>query len=303
MDALPPTFFKYMPAGTGRIVLTNRTLRWSSPLMFNDPFDVPRELAGGLDPETINAAYTKEISGLLQDPPEDISIYNDVVRRLLEQAKAGRLKGAVKDELVALLLKPGAAKLAIGQGRALWQALVPQLRILCLTESPAHVAMWYHYADEYRGVVLEFRLPSSEQRPTLRPRRVNYPADLPDIYTHDGWGRLMTLGGGGAWSRAVQEMALFSKSTDWQYENEWRLVGSDAAGNAEKLYSDWGFDPGNLVSINLGPLISSEDEAAVMALAAGYPGARVRRVSIGVQRAMTFADALVTSPAPSTGSA
>ena len=38
-------FYKYMSASTAEVVLGNRTLRWSAPTEFNDPFDVPRELS------------------------------------------------------------------------------------------------------------------------------------------------------------------------------------------------------------------------------------------------------------------
>lgn len=41
-------FYKYMPAETAALVLKAGKLRWSSPLLFNDPFDVPRSLAGDM---------------------------------------------------------------------------------------------------------------------------------------------------------------------------------------------------------------------------------------------------------------
>ncbi len=41
------SFFKYMSPGTAKTVLENSTLRWSSPILFNDPFDVPREMSSG----------------------------------------------------------------------------------------------------------------------------------------------------------------------------------------------------------------------------------------------------------------
>ena len=37
-------FFKYMSRDTGRIVLENRTLRWSTPGTLNDPYDVQFDL-------------------------------------------------------------------------------------------------------------------------------------------------------------------------------------------------------------------------------------------------------------------
>jgi hypothetical protein len=48
-------FYKYMTARTARIVLSTRKLRWSSPLMFNDPFDVTQELRLNFDEAKLNA--------------------------------------------------------------------------------------------------------------------------------------------------------------------------------------------------------------------------------------------------------
>jgi hypothetical protein len=36
---MPETFFKYHTAETAKIVLFNHSRRWSSPTLFNDPFD------------------------------------------------------------------------------------------------------------------------------------------------------------------------------------------------------------------------------------------------------------------------
>jgi hypothetical protein len=40
----PERFFKYMSRQTAKIVLANRTLRWSTPALLNDPFDVQFDL-------------------------------------------------------------------------------------------------------------------------------------------------------------------------------------------------------------------------------------------------------------------
>jgi len=59
------SFFKYMTADTARLVLANRTLRWSSPLLFNDPFDVPRELYFDITPVEIANALTQRLADLI----------------------------------------------------------------------------------------------------------------------------------------------------------------------------------------------------------------------------------------------
>ena len=37
-------FYKYVSAKTAKIIISTRKLRWSSPVLFNDPFDVTQEL-------------------------------------------------------------------------------------------------------------------------------------------------------------------------------------------------------------------------------------------------------------------
>lgn len=44
-------FFKYMTRATGRIVLKNRTLRWSTPGTLNDPYDMQFDLHIDVDRE------------------------------------------------------------------------------------------------------------------------------------------------------------------------------------------------------------------------------------------------------------
>jgi hypothetical protein len=40
------SLYKYLSAATAIAVLNSQALRYSSPVLFNDPFDVPRELTG-----------------------------------------------------------------------------------------------------------------------------------------------------------------------------------------------------------------------------------------------------------------
>src|SRR2546428_13969576 len=59
-------FYKYVTAKIAKIVLTTRTLRWSSPVLFNDPFDVTQELRLNFTEEEINAALNNELATLIQ---------------------------------------------------------------------------------------------------------------------------------------------------------------------------------------------------------------------------------------------
>jgi hypothetical protein len=171
------SFFKYMSVATAAIVLQNRTLRWSSPVLFNDPFDVPRELSFGLSPEDIVQALARRMTNLIEEPPEDTSRLEFKVRLRVETVKRD-VSPELKAKLLAGIADTAAAHRPTGQAmdalRAMWRDWIPQFRILCLTESPAHAAMWYHYADQYRGVVLEFRCDDALDNAWLAARPVTY---------------------------------------------------------------------------------------------------------------------------------
>jgi hypothetical protein len=146
------SFFKYMSASTAKIVLANRTLRWSSPVLFKDPFDVPREMSFGLTPVDIVQALSRRMADLIENPPEDTSQLEPKVRLIVETVKKG-IRPEVRAELLEGLKTAAGSHRPTSESmdalRAMWRAFIPDFRILCLTESPAHVAMWYHYADQY----------------------------------------------------------------------------------------------------------------------------------------------------------
>ncbi len=54
-------FYKYVTAEVAKIILATRKLRWSSPLLFNDPFDVTQELRLNFDAAELNAALTDRL--------------------------------------------------------------------------------------------------------------------------------------------------------------------------------------------------------------------------------------------------
>src|SRR5215468_2669909 len=69
-------FYKYMTARTARIVLSTRKLRWSSPLMFNDPFDVTQELRLNFDEAKLNAVMNDRWISLIQEGDPSNSVKN-----------------------------------------------------------------------------------------------------------------------------------------------------------------------------------------------------------------------------------
>jgi len=278
-----------MSAATARAVLTSRTLRWSSPVLFNDPFDVPRELSFGLTPADIVESLSVRMADLIENPPEDTSELAPGVRLIIDTVKRG-ISPQLRAELIDGLKETAALHRPKGESmeslRAMWRATIPEFRILCLTESPDHVAMWHHYADQYRGVVLEFGCDDLRDSAWLMAQQVEYSNAKPDIYTAAGWANLLTH----RQDIAVRKMlnsATFNKSSDWSYEREWRITSFKRPTDTGP-FTDYKFHPEELVGIYLGPMITPEDKDAVISLSGRFPKTHSWISSIGFGRELKF---------------
>ncbi len=283
------SFYKYMSATTARAVLTNCTLRWSSPVLFNDPFDVPRELSFGIAPDEFVRASGKRMRRLIEEPPEDTTRLSPKIRLIVETVKRG-ISPELRAELLAGIAdvtsssNPSGA--AMNELRELWKTWLPDHRILCLTESPSHVAMWHHYADKYRGVVLEFKCIDETDSAWLAARPVTYPPEKPTVYTADGWAELMTLPPEAA-IRAMLNAATYTKSPDWSYESEWRIASFKRPTDTGD-FSDYRFHRQELGAVYFGPMILPDDRLSIRIAAGAFPAARLWDVQIGMSREFSF---------------
>lgn len=258
-------------------------------MLFNDPFDVPREMSFGLTPGDIVGALGRRIAHLIEHPPDDTSDLEPGVRLIVETAKTG-IPSDVKEELLGELRETAISHRPTSENmdalRALWRSLIPDLRILCLTERPSHVAMWFHYADQYRGAVLEFKCDDELDSAWLAARPVAYPTTKPAVYTADGWATLLTMPQASA-IRTIVEVSTFTKAPDWSYEREWRIASLKRPTDTGP-FTDYKFQPNELAAVYLGPMISAADRETLTALAAHYPTAVVWDVAIGMSRDLQF---------------
>ena len=143
--------------------------------------------------------------------------------------------------------------------------------------------MWFHYADQYRGAVLEFDCNDELDSAWLAAKPVTYPATRPEIFEADGWAKLLTMQNE-LTIKTIYHTATYTKSPDWSYEKEWRLASLKRP-NDVGLYTDYKFDARELSSIYFGPLISSADKTFLITAANQYPHVRTFEVSIGMSRA------------------
>jgi hypothetical protein len=283
------SFFKYMSADVAQLVLTNCSLRWSSPVLFNDPFDVPRELSFGITVDALVQALARKMSHLIENPPDDTTRLEPKVRLIVETVKKG-ISAKLRAEIVSSLQDVGTWHRPEGKSmdemRDLWKRWLPDHRILCLTESADHAAMWYHYADKYRGVVLEFLCLDELDSAWLAAEPVKYPEPKPQIYTADGWADIMCLRQDFA-VQSILHTATYTKSSDWKYESEWRIASFKRAADTGD-FTDYKFDRRELGAVYFGPKISSDARLSLGLAAGAFPSAKLWDVSIGLSREFTF---------------
>jgi hypothetical protein len=279
-----------MPASTARLVLENGTLRWSSPSLFNDPFDVPRELLFGITPAEIAEALARRFVSLIDNPPTDTTDLQPDLKRIVDAAAKHGISQELRSELIAAFKGTPETNPSISPSleelRGLWRGWIPEFRILCLTESPAHSAMWFHYADKYSGVVLEFNCNDELDSTWFLAEPVTYGAASADILGADGWAKIIMMPNELA-KRALFHVSTYTKSSDWSYENEWRVVDFKRPSDAG-LFTDRNFDPRELSSIYLGPLTSPADQNSLVTVAAKYPHIRIFKGAIGMSGKFLF---------------
>jgi hypothetical protein len=202
-------------------VLREHKVHCSSPPNLNDPWDCkPWFNSHSLeDPETLEAA----IESFYRHAGDDLQ-YN--LKALWED----RLRNS-HEERVNFIERASRLNIEIISGR----------RIYCLTPHPDSTLMWSHYAENHRGICLEFTTDNPLFGSALA---VIYRSDYPEWTLHEFESP----------QRRAIEM-LLTKAEDWRYEDEYRIVGVQFANNAGYLHPEGDYfrlPPGALKSVIAG---------------------------------------------------
>ena len=87
----------------------------------------------------------------------------------------------------------------------------PDFRVACFTENSESLLMWSHYANCHEGFCIEYGFKDSNERKKLLP--VLYSESRHKIPLQ----RLLE-------NRVAQYLSITSKSDEWKYEKEWRII-------------------------------------------------------------------------------
>jgi hypothetical protein len=214
---IPPRLYKYMRGDENGVLRLFRDgmLRFTQPVEFNDPFEMQPFLKGLADEPTIEnqfheefgATLGPEIEAMLAEltPEQRARVDGDSIRKKFQQQAPqvlSRLK-TMMDAVTPLV------------GRRIYNTVNENLGALCLTEEPTSLLMWTHYAHDHKGAVIEFDAHHAffsrrrGRNDDFRHfRKVTYTQHRPEVFLAD--------------SNAID--FFYFKSTEWEYEHEWRLI-------------------------------------------------------------------------------
>lgn len=218
-------FCKYTTRTAALAIIENKSLRWSSPARFNDPFDHQTGFSWRFTGEELGRAIVDVCERVLNgeqrfEPMHPTSLGQRllIARSLLKHRRAeviAKLKEEAREMATAF---PEARDLL---NRNIVSLLVAS-RVLCLTESHDNVVMWSHYADEHRGVAFKFRRLEDRDHSFCAAQPVQYTTD--PVYFAEATEYVQHLLG-------IRELDLpervwpltLQKHEDWRYEREWRV--------------------------------------------------------------------------------
>jgi hypothetical protein len=259
-------FYKYVAAETAKKILTTRKLRWSSPVLFNDPFDVTKDLRLNFDVAELNAALVEETADLIASAGPVGDTAHPGLKALMavlsgmSQSKRQQIADNVRNDPFE---KTARQMDALAQLRERWSVMVPKLRLLCMSEAPDVTPMWDRYADSYRGAVLQFEAIDELDSVWLVARPVVYQSEPPAIADARTWARCILRKGHQTYNDLFTEYQ-YTKTPDWAYEREWRIASFSPEESGQLSYR--GFDPRELVGVYLGPRCLEQDQADILAL-------------------------------------
>jgi len=281
-DSRKRPFYKYVSPETALAVLESKNLRYSSPLSFNDPFDIQSGLHFEVDLSTLLDKYLDRLHELAAAPEEPVVNREDKWGQIVLLVRAGYPARGFPRQLFEQLFREQFNKLtgvyADTQRRYKeeWSnVLLPGIRVFCVSEDRDSLLMWAHYARNHTGCVFEFWALPDEDNPLSVAKAVEYAETPPPFLSEREW--IDDLMGIKMLDKeSLSRRYAYVKSKHWSYEREWRVwyPYSTSAGPHE----DVPIRPSEFRALYIGCRASKRfSEDAVSLLRQSFPAARAYR--------------------------
>ncbi len=201
MSNKPAKIYRYHSFSARTLAeVKKRTIFFSDPIRFNDPFDCP---------------LPEQLRDMSDDECHE---YLDFCEKAYPE-ELGFLKGKMLDSETCDFIRNQASKLFQENIMDLFRGK----GVCCFSASNTHPLLWGHYADGHKGFCLEFDTNSKYFVEKLN--EVNYSGKLPIFSPLALFRNEFDLQDPGL--KILQDV-LCTKSKAWEYEEEWRLLHNEA---------------------------------------------------------------------------
>jgi len=229
MNSIPNTLYKYRPINLHTLrIISHSQLYFPLSNEFNDPFD------------------SKIIPDLKFNNEEELEKF----LRDVTSANPDVDSQSLKERWYSIELEKFRASMHNDVHK-----FIQTLRLCCLSEKSDSTMMFSHYANGHRGICFEFMVKDDDFFDVLRP--VIYPTVFPTINPSEMC-PYKPISKERLWM--VLEVQFLSKSPDWSYEKEWRILKADAES------ATYSFSEDALTAIIFGCKTTKEDKELIRAI-------------------------------------
>lgn len=198
MEILPKILYKYInwsdkPRDKKKNVLFKNILYFSSPLAFNDPFD-----------SMLPIIFDEEYRNSEKFHWDFLMADNVIGKTHYSKQEIDRI---AKDRF----LNPHKIKYDTNiMTESIQKSIIQRVRISCFTTKRDNILMWSHYADCHRGICIGLITDYMQEKQLFMYAKVNYSKNFPKL------------------KQLTNNPLMYTKSLDWKYENEYRMINIDA---------------------------------------------------------------------------
>lgn len=192
-------------------VLRDGEIRFSSPKVLNDPFELKPHVSAIATKQYLDAEIDRSLPKVLAEE------YAKLPLQFRKKVSLQQFQTLAKTQFpkAKLEIEAFADTASSTAQRLMAQKFEEMIGALCLTESQANLLMWAHYADSHQGFVVEFDsdAPFFDQRKGRDDefrhlRKVIYSDRRPSLVL----------------SESDSFSPFLTKGPDWSYEAEWRMM-------------------------------------------------------------------------------
>jgi len=253
-------FYKYVTAEVAIKILRELKVRWSSTLLFNDPFDSQQNFDPD-DDEILKILFETFNNMIFQKEDPDYSKMDDLkatklklMRSYRERLKPQEWLEAIQQDKDKIILD---FRNWLTELNKVWQFCCADDRIFCVVEDYDNLLMWAHYADCHKGAVIKLRCIPELDVPLCAAMPIIYSNIMPVLSIIKN--RYYNIKTG----RELVRKLFYVKSNDWSYEKEWRVVWKKTVDNVQN-YDMYNILKEEIEGIYLGCKMSDYDKNEIL---------------------------------------